>query len=114
MQAIPLSGGTVAARVVRVGDTVRRSLERWSPAVHALLRHLEQAGFAGAPRFLGVDDSGREVLSWIEGVPALRPWPQALLTDGGVRRLARLLRQFHDAAASFDPGGNLERWTGSR
>ena len=30
-----------------------------SPAVHALLRHLESVGFDGAPRLLGVDERGR-------------------------------------------------------
>lgn len=105
MEEVPLTGGTVAAAVVRVGGTVRRSVDRWSPATRALLAHLEQAGFAGAPRFEGVDDAGREVLSWIEGVPATRPWPRALQTDEGVRRFARLLREFHEAVRTFVPDG---------
>jgi len=32
----------------------------------ARLRHLEAVGFTGAPRFLGIDAAGREVLSYIE------------------------------------------------
>ncbi len=35
--------------LARVGGTVRRSIGLWTPAVHALLRHLERAGFDGAP-----------------------------------------------------------------
>ncbi|GLY80483.1 hypothetical protein Airi01_087500 [Actinoallomurus iriomotensis] len=31
-------------RVVRLGDTVRRPTHPWTPAVHALLGHLEQVG----------------------------------------------------------------------
>ena len=50
-----------------MGDTVRRATGPWTPAVHALLRHLETAGFEAAPCVLGVDDDGREVLSFIEG-----------------------------------------------
>ena len=53
--------------VERVGDTMRRSTGPWTPAVHALLRHLEAVGFEGAPRVLGSDDQGREVLTFIEG-----------------------------------------------
>src|SRR6266498_211042 len=54
-----LAGGNFN-HVVRVGDTVRRvKTGAWTPAVHALLRHLERAGFDGAPRALGVDDRGR-------------------------------------------------------
>ena len=44
-----LAGGDVNV-VVRVEDTVRRPTGRWSPAVHALLRHFESAGFDGADR----------------------------------------------------------------
>ena len=28
--------------VVRIGDTVRRTAGRWTPAVHGLLRYLEE------------------------------------------------------------------------
>lgn len=114
MEEVPLSGGSVAKTVVRVGDTVRRSVDRWSPAVHELLRHLEQTGFDGSPRFLGMDHRGREMLSWMDGSPASRPWPAALLVDSGLRRFARLLRRFHDAVAGFEPAAELEWWTGIR
>ena len=43
--------------------------------VHALLRHFERVGFEGAPRALGFDDRGREVLTYVEGEPALEPLP---------------------------------------
>ena len=43
---IPLAGGDVTEGVVRIGDTVRRPAGPHSPLVHALLRHLEAAGFA--------------------------------------------------------------------
>ena len=45
-----LGGGNVAAGVVRVGDTVRKPAGFWTPAVDALLTHLRQAGFTGAPQ----------------------------------------------------------------
>ncbi|MBK8050530.1 MAG: hypothetical protein IPK16_27550 [Anaerolineales bacterium] len=62
-----LSGGNVNIGVVRIGATVRRGQTAASPAVHQLLRHLEARGFDGCPRFLGTDEQGREVLSYIEG-----------------------------------------------
>lgn len=34
-------GGDARSPVVRIGDTVRRPSGAWTPAVHALLRHLE-------------------------------------------------------------------------
>ena len=60
-----LTGGNVAGQVVRVGDTVRKPVTSATPAVEALLRHLEAAGFAGAPRTLGRDERGRQVLEYI-------------------------------------------------
>ena len=60
----PLPGGNMSSGVVRVGDTVRRPTGPWTPAVHALLVHLNAVGFCGAPRPLGFDEQGREVLSY--------------------------------------------------
>jgi hypothetical protein len=101
MTEVPLAGGDVNIGenvVVRVGDTVRRPRSDRAEAVHALLRHFESVGFDGAPRFLGLDERGREVLSFVEGEPALKPVPA---DDGVVRDLGRLLRRMHDAQAGF-------------
>jgi hypothetical protein len=100
-----LPGGDVNV-VVRVGDTVRRPTGPWSPAVHALLQHFEAVGFDGAPRFRGIDEQGREVLSYVEGEAALEPAPNG---DDAVEELGRLVRRMHDAQAGFvDPGGWIE------
>lgn len=106
---VPLSGGNVNGMVVRVGDTVRRAAGPWTPAVHALLAHLHDVGFDGAPKPLGVDHQGREVLSFVPGTVA---WPDHFhLVDGDrpVRRVARLIRDFHDAVAGFVPPPDA-RW----
>ena len=69
----PLAGGVSNyGLVVRLGDTVHRPQTARSPAVHALLQHLERVGFDGAPRYLGQDDAGREVLSYVEGEAAAK------------------------------------------
>lgn len=105
----PLIGGTAnRGLVVRVADTVRRPQSAASPAVHALLDHLEAAGFEGAPRHLGQDRAGREVLSYIEGDVPIPPTPAWALTDDALASVATLLRRYHDAAASFDPSPH--RW----
>ena len=102
MEETPLFGGWVN-QAMRVGNTVRRNTGPWTPAVHALLKHLEAAGFQESPRVLGFDDKGREVLRYIEGTAALRPWPAELLQDRGLAALARMLRRYHDAVATFVP-----------
>jgi hypothetical protein len=61
-----LTGGRITQGVVRVGNTVRRPTGPHTPFVHSLLRHLEEVGFDGAPRVLGIDEQGREILTFIE------------------------------------------------
>jgi aminoglycoside phosphotransferase (APT) family kinase protein len=100
---IPLAGGNVSAGVVRVGDTVRRPAGPWTPAVHALLAHLHAVGFHAAPRPLGVDDRGREVLTFVPGTTV---WPDRFAEVGPPARLAevgRMIRELHDAVADFTP-----------
>jgi len=65
-----------------------------SDYVHALLLHLEQCGFEGAPRYLGVDEQGREILSYIDGFAP--PHNGFSLSEEAVRAGARLVRDVHD------------------
>ena len=94
--------------VMRIGNTVRRSTGRWTPAVHSLLRYLEAVGFSGAPRVLGFDEMGREVLSFIPGETARRPWPEALLEEKGLAEVALFLRRYHSAMKDFEPPEDAE------
>lgn len=67
----------------------------------AFLRHLEQVGFAGAPRVVGSGfaSDGREMVSYIDGSS---PQPFAWAEDV-VGEVGRLLRDLHAAAATFVP-----------
>src|SRR3954462_546940 len=94
-----LDGGlTNAGLVSRVGDTVRRPRRPTSAATWALLEHLERVGFDGAPRFLGVDDRGREMLSFMPGAAAIEPHEDWVFSDEALVTVAELLRRYHDAA----------------
>lgn len=92
---------------MRVGDTVRRLANWWTPAVHALLGYLESVDFRYSPRVLGFDDAGREVLSYIEGDSGVAGWAK-VVSDEGLRRFARLLREYHHAVAGFRPAADSE------
>ncbi len=96
-EEIPLPGGDVTEGVVRLGDTVRRPLGDHSDQVHLVLRHLEARGFDGAPRLLGIDDRGREILTFVDGEVAGRPWPSWVGDLERGRSVARLLRRLDDA-----------------
>ncbi|HET6985388.1 MAG TPA: phosphotransferase [Kribbella sp.] len=106
-EEIPLIGGDVTEGLVRVGDTVRRPPGERAEMVRALLLHLESVGFAGAPRFLGVDSAGREVLSYVEGEVAGRPHPDWIADEDRLISLARLVRAYDDAVESFGIPANL-------
>lgn len=97
MPEIPLQGGDVSDGVVQVGDTVRRPMGPHSEKVHRLLGRLEEADVDGAPRFLGIDEHSREILSWIDGEVAGRPWPYWVADPERASSVARLLRRLDDA-----------------
>ncbi|UUZ90449.1 aminoglycoside phosphotransferase family protein [Paenibacillus sp. P25] len=102
-EEIVLHGGNVS-EVVRIGDTVRRTLKRGSYTIHKLLRHLEAAEFSGAPRYIGQDEKEREVLSFMPGetYSAQYPFiPVELRSDEVLAETARLLRSYHDATVGF-------------
>ncbi|WP_119296076.1 aminoglycoside phosphotransferase family protein [Streptomyces sp. YIM 130001] len=88
--------------VLRVGDTVRRPAQPWTRTVHAFLRHLDAVGFPYAPRPLGFDEQGREVLTFINGESEPQSWAK-VVDDQGLSAFARLLRNYHDATAGFSP-----------
>lgn len=86
---------------VRIGDTVRRAAATATGAVRDLLLHLEAVGFDGAPRYLGMDEEGREILSWIEGDVPLPPYPAWAMIDRAIADLGALIRRFHEATEGF-------------
>jgi hypothetical protein len=100
---VPLLGGDMTEGVVRVGRTVRRPVRPHTAAVHGLLRHLEAAGFDGAPRVLGIDAKVREVLTYLPGVVARRPLRPFVTADSTLAALARLQLRYHEAVAGFEP-----------
>jgi hypothetical protein len=98
-----------AGAVVRVGDTVRRPAGPHSPFVAAYLTHLEQRGFAGAPRFLGFDERGRETVSYLPGdVLTDDEPPEWACTDEVLVSVIGLVRDLHEAARGFVPPEGAE------
>jgi hypothetical protein len=106
-QELPLTGGRSTPGIVRAGNTVRRPLKPDSDRTHRLLTYLENRGFDGAPRFLGVDARRRAILSFIDGFAP--PHNGFRLCEAGVRAGARLVRRVHDltAGTEFSAGSEV-------
>lgn len=96
-----MSAGGGLTAVERCGDTVRRSAGEWTPAVHALLGHLQAVGFTAAPRPLGLAD-GIETLSFVPGGGPTH-------SDEELAQVGHLIRALHEATRSFVPPADA-RW----
>lgn len=108
-----LAGGGVN-HVVRIGSTVRRPAGPWTHTVHALLDHLQAAGFAGAPRAHGFDTDGREILDFLPGDVANYPLPDYVRSDATLQAVAVMLRDYHNASVSFTPAVDADWYWPSR
>jgi Ser/Thr protein kinase RdoA (MazF antagonist) len=72
-----------------------------------VLLYLDQVGFDAAPRWLGRDADGRDVLTWIDGDTFTErgemhpyvgdPPHRVTFTDDQLAAVFRLLRRYHDA-----------------
>jgi hypothetical protein len=85
--------GSQVSKASRRAGVVYRDPGPQSETVLAFLRHLEGAGFAGAPRVVGggFAPDGREMLSYIEGSsPHPGPW-----ADEAAAGIGGLLRGLH-------------------
>lgn len=90
---------------MRAGDTVRRPTGPWTPAVHRLLRVLEERGFDAAPRALGIDERGREILTFVDGRVVWPGHPELVATDETLAAVAQVVRRYHDAVAGLELAG---------
>lgn len=103
-----LAGGAAnRGRVVRIGDRVHRPRRKGADVAEALLQHLEAVGYEGSPRFLGHDDDGRQVLSFLPGDVYLDHRPPWVEDDEAnaraLGRIAAAVRELHEATAGFAP-----------
>jgi hypothetical protein len=110
MREVELPGGNTTG-AVSIDGVVHKPASPWTATVHAVLRHLEDAGFDGAPRALGVDEQGREMLSYLPGetIGGRDPWPAWASADSMLAQVGQWLRRVHDLTADFTPPAG-ERW----
>jgi Ser/Thr protein kinase RdoA (MazF antagonist) len=98
-----LAGGNLT-RVTRVGDTVRREAGPWTTSIHRLLGHLHHVGFTLAPQALGIDGSGREILSYIAGETLTgATWPEWVWSESLLEEAVSALADYHRKVSSYRP-----------
>ena len=93
-----LTGGNMSP-VWRIGETVHRQAGPWTPHVHQLLALLRSRGVTGIPTPLGMDDEGREVLTYLPGEVGSSPLAGSHRRDEVLVQAGRFLRALHDATA---------------
>ena len=98
---VALAGGNMS-QVVRRGQAVHRTAGPWTPTVHRLLDHLHANGVTWLPRPLGLDDQGREVLTYLPGTVPSYPMPSWVWSEDVLVGAGRRLAQIHQASAAFD------------
>lgn len=101
------SGGVWRVRDPEGGIRIHRPTGPWTPAVHELLEYLGSRGLDGVPEVYGLDDEGREVLSYLPGETLDPAHEQA--SDDALRDAAAWMRRFHDLVADFAPSHTVWR-----
>ncbi len=89
-----LKGGN-SNQVIKEENTVVRKTGAWSPFVHGLLKHLQEAGFKEAPVLIETT-ADKERLTYIEGEVGNYPLKPYMQSEDILVEAARLLRRFHD------------------
>lgn len=101
---IPLYGGRAnAGSVMRIGDEVARPAHPQTPFVDHFLNHLQSRGVTLGPTPLGLDDQGRQRLSFIPGQAPTSPYPDWAFDEGLLVDLASQQQSLHAAGADYEP-----------
>lgn len=96
-----LKGGN-SSEVVRISDKVHRTAGLWTSTIHQLLKQLRSEGISEVPEPFGLDEQGREVLSFIEGKAGNYPLPDWLWSENILHESFVLMRRIHDATKVKD------------
>lgn len=101
-----LVGGVAnAGAVTRIGNDVLRPWHDFTASAHRLLTDVREAGFTGVPMPLGAHEDGRERLSFVPGDVPVPPYPDWAQSDQTLASVARLMREFHNAASPLGVEG---------
>lgn len=78
--------------------------------MHDYLHWLESEGLGGIPHVSGLDEDGREIVSYVEGRGV--PVDDEVVLDEVLVEAVTWLREFHDIADDYAPGPRIWRQSG--
>jgi len=96
--SIELSGGRTTEGVVKIADTVRRPHKDTSDYANEVLTFLRGNNFSYCPEFLGIDESGRNTYTYIDGFV---PDDIGNTTIEQLCTFMKIVREFHDRSTIF-------------
>lgn len=99
-EEIPLTGGRITQGVVRIGAFVHRPECANSAFARSVLRWLEQKEMGCCPRYIGHDERGREITTYL---PGWTPADLGFYTDAQLLRAVSIIKSIHTALIDF-PG----------
>lgn len=105
-----LSGGNLTS-VYKQNGVVLREQKDWSSTIHRLLIHLEKVKYTKCPRFIGINDSGMEILTFVQGECKVKyPFTNDRNEQLSIiKNIAEIMRKYHDATLSFERT-EIDRW----
>lgn len=97
-----LAGGNASGAVSRVGDSVRKKWTNSSESVSDFMHFLRDRG-VDAPEPRGRDAQGRRIIEFVPGALATT---RNRLAPAELRKVGSMIREIHDAAASYTPAAS--------
>jgi len=103
---IPLTGGRMTQGVVRKGNYVLRPCCTNSVFVHEVLKWLELKNVSVAPRFVGLSDDGREIITYLSGISpenlgSYKGNTQWKPTENQLYETGKIIKTLHTALLDF-------------
>lgn len=101
MREIEVLHGGRRGKISRAEDVVIRPGNEWTPHVHSFLSFMHENGLNNIPKPYGMNESGMEMVSFVNGVIYNDSLPSEILTDEILVEVAKLLRRYHDIGEKY-------------
>ena len=95
-----LHGGR-KGKISKEEDKVIRPGNKWTSHVQSFLSFMHENGFNNIPKPYGINESGMEMVSFVDGTVYNDCLPNEILTDEILVEVAKLLRRFHDIGEKY-------------